>query len=44
MIRLDTFDWQGKGFYQALGYEIAGSYFNEEDQFGEYFFYKKIGG
>ena len=26
MIRLDTFDWQGKAFYEALGYEIVGSY------------------
>lgn len=42
MIRLDTFDWQGKDFYLALGYEQVGSYRNEEDGFEEYFFLKKI--
>ncbi len=43
MIRLDTFDWQGKEFYSAMGYELAGSYQNEKDKFGEYFFYKMMG-
>ncbi|MDE6661399.1 MAG: GNAT family N-acetyltransferase, partial [Anaeroplasmataceae bacterium] len=28
-IRLDTFNWQGKDFYQAMGYEIVGSYKND---------------
>ncbi len=42
MIRLDTFDWQGKDFYLAMGYELAGSYQNEKDGFGEYFFYKMM--
>ena len=42
MIRLDTFDWQGKEFYEALGYRQVGHYTNEEDGFSEYFFLKKI--
>ena len=42
MIRLDTFDWQGKDFYEALGYQQVGLYTNEEDGFSEYFFLKKI--
>ena len=42
MIRLDTFDWQGKAFYEALGYEIVGSYENAEDGFSEYFFLKRL--
>ncbi len=42
MIRLDTFDWQGKDFYEALGYQQVGHYTNEEDGFSEYFFLKKI--
>ena len=42
MIRLDTFDWQGKDFYQSLSYEMVGSYCNEEDGFSEYFFLKRI--
>lgn len=42
MIRLDTFDWQGKDFYQSLSYEMVGSYSNEEDGFSEYFFLKRI--
>ena len=40
MIRLDTFDWQGKAFYEALGYEIIGQYENTADGFSEYFFLK----
>lgn len=42
MIRLDTFDWQGYEFYKSLGYEEVGHYQNEEDNFHEYFFIKKI--
>ena len=42
IIRLDTFDWQGKEFYKALGYECAGHYENAEDNYAEYFFVKKI--
>ncbi len=41
-IRLDTFDWQGKDFYEAMGYTIVGSYENREDGFAEYFFLKRI--
>jgi GNAT superfamily N-acetyltransferase len=42
MIRLDTFDWQGRDFYLALGYEQVGSYTNDIDGFSEYFFVKRI--
>ena len=42
IIRLDTFDWQGKEFYEALGYECVGHYENEEDNYAEYFFVKRI--
>ena len=42
LIRLDTFDWQGKAFYEALGYEIVGSYSSAEDGFSEYFFLKRL--
>ena len=42
MIRLDTFDWQGKDFYLSLGYEQIGYYHNESDGFSEYFFLKRI--
>ena len=41
-IRLDTFSWQGKDFYQALGYQVVGSYENKEDGYAEYFFLKRI--
>ena len=41
-IRLDTFDWQGKDFYLAMGYEIVGHYENKEDGYSEYFFLKRI--
>ena len=30
-IRLDTFNWQGKDFYEALGYQMVGSYDNNDD-------------
>ena len=42
MIRLDTFDWQCKEFYKAMGYEIVGSYENKIDGFAEYFFLKRL--
>ena len=42
MIRLDTFNWQGKTFYEALGYEIIGQYENTADGFSEYFFLKRL--
>ncbi len=41
-IRLDTFDWQGKEFYEALGYQCAGHYENAEDGYAEFFFLKRI--
>ena len=41
-IRLDTFSWQGKEFYEALGYQIVGSYVNSGDGYAEYFFLKRI--
>lgn len=43
VIRLDTFSWQGKEFYEALDYEIVGSYENTIDGYSEYFFLKRIG-
>ena len=42
MIRLDTFNWQGRDFYRSLGYEEVGFYENKEDGFSEYFFVKRI--
>lgn len=42
IIRLDTFSWQGKEFYEALNYEIVGSYENDIDGYAEYFFLKRI--
>lgn len=41
-IRLDTFSWQGKEFYQALNYEQVGYYKNDTDNYEEYFFMKRI--
>ena len=41
-IRLDTFSWQGKEFYEALGYQVVGHYENEDDGYAEYFFLKRI--
>ncbi len=41
-IRLDTFSWQGKEFYEAMGYEAVGHYANAEDGYSEYFFLKRI--
>ncbi len=41
-VRLDTFDWQGKEFYEALDYRCVGHYGNAEDGYCEYFFMKRI--
>src|SRR5699024_3103204 len=41
MIRLDTFNWQGRDFYRSLGYEEVGSYENKDDGFSEHFFLKR---
>ena len=41
-IRLDTFDWQGKEFYEALGYTAVGHYDHSEDGYSEFFFLKRI--
>ena len=41
-IRLDTFSWQGKEFYEALGYKVVGYYENATDGYAEYFFLKRI--
>ena len=41
-IRLDTFSWQGKEFYEALGYQVVGYYENTADGYEEYFFLKRI--
>ena len=41
-IRLDTFNWQGKEFYEAMGYQCVGQYENAEDGYSEYFFLKRI--
>ena len=42
VIRLDTFGWQGKEFYEALGYTAVGHYDHDEDGFSEYFFLKRL--
>lgn len=42
LIRLDTFSWQGKEFYEAMGYECAGHYENAVDGYSEYFFLKRL--
>ncbi len=42
MIRLDTFDWQGKHFYRSMDFEEVGSYTNEVDGFSEHFFLKRL--
>lgn len=42
LIRIDTFGFQGKEFYEALGYEIVGSYENAIDGYSEYFFVKRL--
>lgn len=42
VIRLDTFNWQGKDFYKAMNYEQVGYYKNDIDDYEEYFFMKRI--
>jgi ribosomal protein S18 acetylase RimI-like enzyme len=42
MVRLDTFNWQGRDFYISLGYEQVGEYSNDTDRFSEYFFLKRL--
>ena len=42
IIRLDTFNWQGKDFYEAIGYEMVGSYENKFDGYSEHFFLKRL--
>lgn len=42
MIRLDTFNWQGRDFYHSLGYEEVGFYENKIDGFSEHFFVKRL--
>ncbi len=41
-IRMDRFSWQGKEFYEVLGYEVVGSYENAVDGYAEYFFLKRL--
>lgn len=40
MIRLDTFDWQGRDFYKSIGYKEVGSY--ETEDFSEHFYLKTL--
>lgn len=40
MIRLDTFDWQGRDFYESIGFKRVGQYDTED--FSEYFYLKNI--
>lgn len=42
IIRLDTFNWQGKDFYEAIGYEMVGSYENKLEGYSEHFFLKRL--
>ena len=42
IIRLDTFNWQGKEFYSAIGYEMVGSYENKLEGYSEHFFLKRL--
>ena len=42
LIRVDSFDWQGRDFYRALGYETVGSYRYEKEGFEEAFFIKRL--
>ena len=42
IIRLDTFNWQGRDFYRSLGYEEFGFYESKADGFSEHFFIKRI--
>lgn len=40
LIRLDTFNWQGRDFYKAIGYEEVGMY--AAKGFSEHFFLKVL--
>lgn len=40
MIRLDTFDWQGRDFYESIGFRRVGQYHAKD--FSEYFYVKDI--
>lgn len=40
MIRLDTFNWQGREFYQSIGYQEVGFY--QAKEFSEHFFLKRL--
>ncbi|MDR0481619.1 MAG: GNAT family N-acetyltransferase [Cellulomonadaceae bacterium] len=40
LIRLDTFDWQGVGFYETCGYEQVGCY--QANGFAEHFYLKRL--
>lgn len=42
LIRLDTYGWQGPGFYRALGYEEVGHYDTGEGGPAEHFFLKRL--
>lgn len=41
IIRLDSFSWEGVGFYETLGYEVVGE-FEIREGFKEYFYMKRI--
>lgn len=41
-IRLDTFNFQGKIFYEKLGYEQIGTYTANDEMFSEHFFLKRL--
>lgn len=40
-IRLDTFSWQGRDFYNSIGYELIASY-ELELGYSEFFFVKRL--
>lgn len=40
MMRVDTFDWQGRDFYESIGFKEVGRY--DAEEFSEYFFLKLI--
>ncbi|WP_414052749.1 GNAT family N-acetyltransferase [Macrococcus animalis] len=42
IIRLDSFSWQGVGFYERLGFSVAGNYKLLGTEYEEYFYYKYI--
>lgn len=42
VIRIDTFGFQGSGFYESVGYEVVGSYEVKEEGYSEYFYIKRI--